>query len=213
MMRHVPAIGRRLTVALALSVALTAVACAENAPSNAGYDSPEEVFAAYKKATNDRAWRNLFSIFTAERQNVEILHIAIQAAVSNDETLRTIVKRNGVNWEEFDREWTEDENKRLMEDMVAVAARIGKSATNRADLYAATRDHIAKVSDPSSLTVHELRKLVRDGATASGEAEGTARFSGTQTDNVTNASRQVVSEGSFTETLRFRRVAGKWYLD
>src|SRR6185312_11189373 len=49
--------------------------------------TPEALFAAYKKATNDRDWRTLFSLGSIEYQNGWLMAYAGGAAVSEEDPM------------------------------------------------------------------------------------------------------------------------------
>jgi hypothetical protein len=212
-MRRSPFIIQYLTAATFLLVAPHTNSNAVDVQSNVGHESPEAAFAAYKKAINDADRRALFALFTDERHEREVLHVALQAGTSKDQALRAIVKKYDVHWEEFDRNWTDDENKRLIKEMPTIAARVAKSATNKLELYVAAHNYIAKANNPSVIIVRDLTSIAREGATASAKCTGTTQVVETQSDPVTGATRQITREGSFSEVVSFRQVHGKWYVD
>ena len=67
------------------------VAIADGPSGKQGYRTIEELFSAYRKATEDRDWKSLFLLGTRERQDSDILMLIVSAATSNDGTLKFFV--------------------------------------------------------------------------------------------------------------------------
>ena len=188
------------------------VVLADRPPDSRGYKTIEELFSAYKKATEDRDWRALFLLGIPERQDSDLLMLAVSAAASNDETLRSLVEKHGANWKQFNHAWTEADNQRFMREYPAVAASLGKQVTQKPEMFAAARSYIAKKSDPSSTEVHELKNLVRHGATAVGESIESRTCIERQLDAAGNETRRFPRTFSVKSRLWFRQIDGRWYL-
>jgi hypothetical protein len=202
-----------LFLGIVLICATTAlVVLADRPPDAQGYKTIEELFGAYKKATEDRDWKSLFLLGTRERQDSEILMLAVSAATSNDATLRTLVEKHGANWKQFDHAWTEADNQRFIREYPALAASFGKQVTKRVELFVAAQSYIDKKGDPSSTKVHELKNLVRHGATAAGESIESRTCIERHDDTRGNQTRQIPRTVSVRSRLWFRHIDGHWYL-
>jgi len=198
--------------AVLIAAAIASPVIAARPADTPGCKTIDELYAAYKKATENRDWRTLFLLGTPERQNTDILIFAVSAATSNDATFRSLVENHGVNWKQFDHAWTTEDNQRLMREGPALAASLGKQARNKVGLFVAAQSYLAKRGDLLSTEVQELKNLVRHGATAEGESnerntciERTFDAQGSQTG-------QVQRTLSVKSRLWFRQIGGHWYL-
>lgn len=187
------------------------VTVADGPPDKQGCRTIDQLFSAYKKATEDRDWRALFLLGTREKQDCDILMLVVNAATSHDATLRSLVEKHGANWKQFDHTWTEADSQRFQQGYPDVAASVGKEVKDKPGLFVAARSYVDKV-DPTSSQVHELRNLVKHGATAVGEAVGSRTCIERQEDGRGNQIRKVSGSISWTEKLYFRQVDGLWYL-
>ncbi len=184
---------------------------ADGPPDKPGCRTIDELFSAYKKATEDRDWRALFLLGTREKQDCDILMLVVHAATSQDATLRSLVEKHGAKWRQFDHAWTEADSQRFQHDYPVVAASVGKEVKDKPGLFVAAKSYGDKV-DPTSSQVHELRNLVKHGATAVSEAVGSRTCIERQEDGRGNQIRKVSGSISWTEKLYFRQVDGLWYL-
>jgi hypothetical protein len=173
--------------------------------------TPQELFEAYKSAHNDRDWRRLFSLGTRAHQNVRILGVAIAAATSGDRELKSIVKEHGVNWEEFDHEFTDAEVEQLRDDAVAIAARVAKPVAKPAELFGLVQEHLEK-SGLRSTVVLEMRNLVERNDQATGDSLEVNYLEERYVDDVTGQTRVNQRRVNVTSHLCFRRIDGKWYV-
>jgi hypothetical protein len=188
------------------------VVLADGPPDSPSYKTIEELFSAYKKATEDRDWKALFLLGTPARQDRDLLMVAVSAAASNDETLRSLVEKHGANWKQFNRAWTEAENERFMREYPAIAASLGKQVTEKPEMFAAAQSYIATKSDASLPEVHELKNLVRRGTTAVGESIESHTCIERQLDTAGNEIRRFPRTASTRSRLCFRQIDGRWYL-
>jgi hypothetical protein len=203
---------RRLYLGIVLiGIAVPSIAMAGEPSDRRGFKTIDELFAAYKKATEERDWKALFLLGTPERQDADILQLAINAASSKDTTFRNIVGKHGGNWRQFDHAWTEAENQRLMREAPTLAASFGKKIKKKAELFAEAWSYIDK-SEPTSVKVRELKDLVRHGATAVGESIETRTCIERQYDAQGNETGRVSRTGSGTSRLWFRQIDGYWFL-
>lgn len=185
---------------------------ADSPPDGPHYNTIDELFTAYKKATEDRDWKTLFLLGTPEQQNVRILDIAVNAATSSDGTLRSLVEKHGGNWKQFDHAWTEEDNQRFMREYPAVAASLGKQVTQKLELFVAAQSHIYRNGDPWSTRVHELINVVHRGATAVGESMECRTSIERHYDVQGNPTRQIPRTVSVRSRLWFRQIDGHWFL-
>ncbi len=149
---------RCLCIGILLTLAETPSNVVADTPHDAHtYKTVDELFSAYKKATEGRDWKSLFLLGTPERQDSEILMLAVGAATSSDATLRSLVEKHGLNWKQFDHPWTEADNRRLRQEYPALAASVAKQVREKPELFAEATNYINKKSDLLSTKVHELR--------------------------------------------------------
>ncbi len=204
---------RYLCLGVLLTCGTTAlVVLADGPPDSRGAKTIEELFSAYKKATEDGDWKALFLLGTPERQDSDLLMVAVGTAASNDETLRSLVEKHGANWKQFDHAWTEADNQRFLREYPAIAASLGKQVTEKPEMFAAAQSYIAKKSEPSSTKVHELRNLARHGATAVGESLESRTCIERHYDAQGNQTGLVPRTFSVKSRLWFRQIDGRWYL-
>jgi hypothetical protein len=176
-----------------------------------GYKTVEELFVAYKKATEEKDWKTLFLLRTPDMQDIAILGIAVNAATSKDATCRSLVEKHGGNWKQFDHTWTEAENQRFTRDYAAIARSFGTTVADKVGLFVATRSYIDKV-DPASTQDLQLKNLAYQGATAEGDAIGKRTCIGRSLDTKGNVIGQFPTTGSLQSHLRFRQIDGRWHL-
>lgn len=177
-----------------------------------GYKTIEELYAAYQKATENSDWKALFLLGTPERQDGEILMIAVTAATSKDATLRSLAEQHGADWRRFDHVWTEEENRRFLRDAPTIAATISKHVRNKSELYASAHSYLAEKNDPWSNKPRELRNLVRHGATAMGESYESVTCVVRVTDAQRNETGRVTQTHSVRSRMWFRNIGGRWFL-
>lgn len=200
-----------LCVAL-IAANVSLVAMADGPSGKQGSRTIDELFSAYRKATEDRDWKTLFLLGTPERQDSDILMLIVSAATSNDATLKSLVERHGGNWRQFDHAWTEADNQRFMREYSTIAASVGKDVKNKPELFVAAKSYIDKNGGPTSSTVHELRNVIRHGATAVGEAIESRMFVERSSDAHGSQIGQVSRTARVTSRLWFRQIDGYWYL-
>ncbi len=204
---------RCLYVSIALICAtIPLVVMGGEPPGKQGYRTIEELFSAYKKATEDRDWESLFLLGTRELQDSEIVMLVVSAATSNDETLKGLVEKHGANWKQFNHAWTEADNQRLRRDFQALVASFGKEVRNKPELFVAVRNYIEKSGDPAASHVHELKKLVRHGATAVGKSVERRTCVERYYDADGKQIGQFPRTFSTSKQLWFRQIDGYWYL-
>jgi len=183
------------------------------APANTnGYKTIEALYAAYKSATEARDWESLFLLGTPERQDAEVLMLAVTAATSNDATLRSLVEKHGANWKQFDHAWTDDDNQRFMQEAPTLAAALGKQVSGKKKLFVAATSYLHKKSEPGSTKPRELTRLIRHGTTAEGESIESVTFLESISDAQGNPMGQVTREHSVVSHMWFRQIGGQWYL-
>jgi hypothetical protein len=196
-----------------LIAAVASPAIADRPADALGHKTIEELYAAYKEATEKRDWKALFLLSTPERQNADILMLAVSAATSNDATLRRLVEEHGVDWRQLDHAWTTEDNQRLMREAPALAASIGKKVRDKVGLFVVAQSHLlAKRSDLLSTEVQELKNLVRRGAMAVGESNERNTCIERTFDARGNQTGQVRRALSVKSRLWFRQINGHWYL-
>jgi ketosteroid isomerase-like protein len=181
-------------------------------PESQNYKTIEELFSAYKKATESRDWNALFLLGTPERQDCDLLMLVVSAAKSNDEMLRTLVEKHGANWKQFNHAWTEADHQRFMRGIPLVAASLGKQIREKPEMFAAAQSYVARKCDPSSTKVHKLKNLVRHGATAVGESVESRTCIERHYDAKGNQIGQTPRTFSVRSRLWFRQVDGRWHI-
>lgn len=183
--------------------------------------TPEALFAAYKKATNDREWKTLFSLASVEYQNSQLMDYAIGAAFSEEDpmhpeelrTYRAILAKHGVDWKQV-RQLVPDEQ--ISDDndaFVVPLQRIIDRTKSKADLFSEVNDFFASTSDPPSVTVLQMKNLVQKGSTAQCESAERRVVTETTIDAATNVTRKIRREVPATSRLFFRQINGQWRLD
>lgn len=211
----------RATALLALALAGSLPGLAQELPRRPVYKTPQAVFAAYKEATNGRDWKTLFSLGTTAYQNAQLMEFAIGAAYSQEDpqhleeirTYRAIVAKYGIDWREV-RKLVEDAKSGDDKDAFLVPLeRMVDRVEKKAELFSAVSDFFAKASDPLEITVRDLKNVVDNGATASGDSIETSIATETATDPQTGRTRKRRIEVEVTSHLFFRRIDGSWYLD
>lgn len=213
------AMRKRLAV-FALMIA-TAPAWAEDSVDRS---SPEGVFAAYKKAVNDRNWKAVFSLKTIEAQNREIRLIAFMAALEetdpeNPEELRAymaILSKHRLDIREVkklvsDAAASGDKDALNKDGFLVPMRRIADRVANKAELCSEVNDFHTKRGQPLSVTVNRLENVVLDGSTATGKSIGTRRVIATVT--VASGTRREPQDFEGTMSIRFRNIDGEWFLD
>jgi hypothetical protein len=195
-----------------VNLLIASIGFAADQPTSTGYDTPQEVFAAYQRATPARDWKTLFWLGTASRQDAELLGIAVAAATSQDDELRKLVESRGLNWRQFDRPWTPAENERFIRDAQVIAAEVAKPVGDKAELFVAARQYLEKKQDNSATQVHELKNLRQNEAAASGDSIESRVATMQQSDAQGRVTRQTTQPVKLTSHLWFRRINGKWYL-
>ena len=200
-----------------------ATARAQEIPKAVGYESIEELFATYKTARNDGDWETLFALGSEANQNFEIVAIALSPVVATDPQLKTILKKHGLDWIEFNRqlggvlsadnedkldELDEIEFEKLLKKATSI---VGAGDFDKTGLYAAAQEYLSKSADFWGFTVHELRNVERNGDIASGWAV-TTHFTKMRIAAQGVAPYERTIEISGSEKLHFRRIEGQWYL-
>lgn len=204
---------RRCCLAAVLMCAPVAALVMAGTPADSqGHKTIEELYAAYQKATENGDLKALFLLGTPERQDGEILMVAVTAATSKDVTLRSLAEQHGADWRRFDHVWSEEENRRFMREWPAIAATISKHVPNKSELYASAHSYLAKKNDPWSTKPRELKNLVRHGATAMGESVESVTCVVRVTDAQDNRTGQVTETHSVLSRMWFRNINGRWYL-
>lgn len=204
---------RRLVLCIILIAAdVSPVAMADEPSGKQASRTIEELFSAYRKATEERDWKALFKLGTREWQDSEILMLIVGAATSNDGTLKNLVEKHGGNWRQFDHAWTDADNQRFMRDCATIAASVGKEVKNKPEFFVAARSHIESSGESASSKVHELKNVVRHGATAVGEAIESRTCIERQYDAQGNRMGQVSRTFPVTARLWFRQIDGDWFL-
>jgi hypothetical protein len=185
--------------------------------------SPQAVFAAYKKATNDRDWKALFSLGTTSRQNFELMQIAVGLRIQQidpaqpDEirAYRLILAKHGIDWQEVKKLAAEaeasGENAFSSDTFLVPMQRIIDRVTNKADLFSAANDFLSKCSDPVAVTVHGMENLVQNESTATCDSIESHFCTATVNDGRRTSKVRQKVEG--TSALGFRRIHGRWFLD
>lgn len=194
-----------------LCLAAAPSVAAESQPVQPGCKTIEGLFAAYKKATENRDWKTLFLLGTPEQQDCELLMLTVGAATSGDGEVRRLVEKYGADWKQFDHPWSEADNQRFSREYSTIAASLGRQIHNKAEMFAAVRSYIDK-KDPASTEVHELKNLVRHGATARGVSIESRTCMERHYDSQGNFLRQVPSRWSGKSELCFRQINGRWFL-
>ena len=202
----------RLVALLSTSVFFVAVAAAGEPPRNSGYDTPEELFEAYRQATNNRNWKTQFALGTSEFQDSQIFDIALGSASSDDPDLAPLFAKHGIDLKQILKEVSASQGaKDEVDKLGELAARVVKGATNKAELYEIFHQHLVK-RGAGTTTVHEMRNLVQQGSTASCELKETRIAKETRTDFTTGVTSEVPVTFQGTSSLTFRRIDGKWFL-
>jgi hypothetical protein len=180
--------------------------------SGRGHKTIEELYAAYQSATENRDWESLYLLYTPERQDGEILMLAVTAATSKDATLRSLCEKHGANWKHFDHAWTEDDNRRFMQECPILARTLGKQVNGKKELFVAAMSHLDKKREPGSTKPRELVRLIRHATTAKGESVESVEFVERTFDARDNPTGQVMRTHSVVSHLWFRLLGGEWYL-
>ncbi len=197
--------------AVVAAIAVSALLAAEPANSN-GYRTIEELYAAYKSATEARDWKALFVLGTPERQDAEVLMLTVTAATSNDAILRSLVEKHGANWKQFDHAWTGDDNQRFMQEAPTLAAALGKQVSGKTELFVAATSYLHRKREPGSTKPRELTRLIRRGTTAEGESIESVTFLERISDAQGNQTGQFMRTHSVVSHMWFRQIDGRWYL-
>lgn len=210
----------RIKAMLLLVAIISATARAQDTPRSVGYESIENLFAAYRTARNKGDWRTLFALGTDANRNEIITAIALSPRVASDPQLKAILKKHGLDWNEFNRQLggvlSADKLDKLNDaeigNVTKKASNIVRSADfDKTGLYAAAQEHFSKSGDFWDFTVHELRKVKHNGSVATGRAV-TTHFTKVRTTGPGVAPHERTTKISGSEALHFRRIEGRWYL-
>jgi hypothetical protein len=212
---------RHALLALVVVLANSLTGLAQETPRRTEYKTPQAVFAAYKEATNEHDWKTLFSLGTTAYQNACLQEFAIGAAYSEEDpehpdeirSYRAIVAKHGIDWRKV-RKLVEEaraggDQNALSDPLKRMVDRVEK----KAELFAAVSEFLSKCSDPVAVTVQDLKNLVEDGETATGDSIETRVVIETSTDQLTKRTSKLRRKGQSSSRLFFRRIDGSWHLD
>lgn len=210
-----------VSLAFLLSTLLASWASAAERPVAEGFDSPADVFAAYRQASNDRNYQAMFSLGTQRHQHAEILEmvlVSLPLAAESSE-YQALLNKHGLPSQQLSllyKAWlqlpqTDPEYQRGMDDITRRTAALIKR--NVKDLPGLCTD-IRKFGDKLSgneQTIQELTQLKQTGEIAHGVATSTGRSKITVKPTGAPA-YETTQSFTGTEELVFRRVGGRWFL-
>lgn len=181
---------------------------------SSGHETIQQVFDAYRNATEKKDWNTLFLLGTPQHQNVVLLTTIIVAAGSKDAKIHAIMEKRGVDWRKFDSdEWAYEDTERYRQKYSTTAESVGRTVRDKAGLYSEMMEYDRVKFDSYSIKVLELKDLVVAESTADGDAIIETIGRHRLLDNAGNpTSKTFLTTGSGRQSMRFNKVDGRWYL-
>jgi len=209
---------------LIVALCLTESVLAEEPTAKLKYETPQEVFFAYKTAKNNQDWATVFSLHTFSGQDAliseQLERISCWDRTLVDDKLRAIYKAHGVDLSQFQSRLTqllsqepsnEEEENEIIVQFNQLSSSTVESIESKSKLYDGVQAQISKILDRKKESVVELREMEINQNSAKGTCVGKFQILETIYDPA-GGSYTRYREVTEYYPLHFRQIEGHWFL-